>query len=104
MFVAARLFQPDATLEHAIKLMGDRGARIQCDGAAVLPFSSGAGARVGSSGVTITITGSNFANGEHHMINWASWVGKGSERGHSRRPADGAGFSPDLRHHGMRSM
>jgi IPT/TIG domain len=41
---------------------------------AIVPSS----ARIGSSGVTITITGSQFADGAHHLTNWATWVGSGS--------------------------
>jgi hypothetical protein len=36
--------------------------------------------RLPSSGVTLTITGSNFANGGRQLTNWTTWVQSGSEK------------------------
>ncbi len=37
-------------------------------------------AKVGSPTVTISITGSNFANGDHHMTNWTTWIANRNEQ------------------------
>jgi hypothetical protein len=59
---------------------------------AIVPSS----ARTGSPGVTITITGSDFANGEHHMTNWATWVGNGSEQFLSTHFLDSSHITADI--------
>jgi hypothetical protein len=46
--------------------------------------------------ITITVTGREFANGENHMTNWATWVTGGYEQFLSTHFVDSAHVTADI--------
>jgi hypothetical protein len=46
--------------------------------------------------VTITITGLDFANGDHHMTNWTTWIANGMEQVLPTHFVDGSHITADI--------